>query len=336
MPDAARKFELLRGVRHPSGVDDVRADAELVHAARAGDVAALGALLERHRPALYATALSVLGDPSEAKDAVQDTLLTAVTRLHQLRDPAAAAGWLRATVRNHSLMRLRSRRELPAAELDPAPTGTLQVDEAVEQLAVADWVWTAIDRLPEDQAVTVLLRYFSRHSSYKEIAAVLDVPVGTVRSRLNQAKDRLADELLRTAARAFTDHQALVEARMQWWRAAADELHGHGTGDLYAAGCARDVIVAWPAGCYLARGIDDHRHEVEDSVAAGVRMRVTDVWASRDITIIEGDYLNPRDNPQHCPATHTEIRVHPGGQTTRVLLYFRPHPEEAVLDPASG
>lgn len=61
--------------------DDARADVELVHAARAGDVAALGTLLERHRAALYATALMVLGDPTEANDAVQDTLLTAVARL---------------------------------------------------------------------------------------------------------------------------------------------------------------------------------------------------------------------------------------------------------------
>jgi RNA polymerase sigma-70 factor (ECF subfamily) len=142
--------------------EDTRADAELVHAARAGDVAALGALLERHRAALYATALTVLGDPTDARDVVQDTVLTALARLDQLRDPAAVAGWLHTVARNHSLMRLRAKRELPAADPDPRPTGTLHVEEAIEQLAVADWVWTAIDRLPEDQAVTLMLRYFTR------------------------------------------------------------------------------------------------------------------------------------------------------------------------------
>ena len=68
-------------------------------------------------------------------------------------------------------MRVRARREFPCAEPDPRPAGTLQVEEAIEQLAVADWVWTAIDRLPGDQAVTVMLRYFTRHTSYQEIAA---------------------------------------------------------------------------------------------------------------------------------------------------------------------
>ena len=317
--------------------DDARADVELVHAARSGDVAALGALLERHRAALYATALSVLGDPTEAKDVVQDTFLTAVARLDQLDEPAAVAGWLRAIVRNHSLMRARSKCALPTADPDlPRPKGTLQVEEAIERLAVADWVWSALDRLPDDQAVTVMLRYFSRHGSYQEIAAVLDVPIGTVRSRLNQAKDRLADELLRTAARAHADHQMLVEARAQWWRAATDELHRHGTAELYAADCAPDVIVTWPAGDYRTRGIDDHRHGVEDSVAAGVRMYTTGVWASSEITIVEGSYLNPPDDPRHCPATHTEIRVHDTGRTSRLLLYYRPHEDEGDPEPPTA
>lgn len=296
-----------------------------------GDVAALGALLERHRAALYATALTVLGDPTDARDVVQDTVLTALARLDQLRDPAAVAGWLHTVARNHSLMRLRAKRELPAADPDPRPTGTLHVEETIEQLAVADWVWTAIDRLPEDQAVTLMLRYFTRHASYREIAAVLDVPIGTVRSRLNQAKVRLAGDLLHTAARAYTDHQALVEARAQWWQAATDELHRHGTGEIYATDCAPDVVVAWPAGGYNERGIGDHRRFVENSVAAGVRMHNTDVWVSEDITIVEGDYLNPPDDPHHCPATHTEIRVHREGQVSRLVLYFRPHEEDIDL-----
>lgn len=303
-----------------------------MHAARAGDITALGALLERHRAGLYATALSVLGDPTAAKDAVQDTLLTAVTRFDQLRDPAAVGGWLRAAVRNHSLMHVRRNRELPAADLDPRPSGVPHVDEAIDKIAVADWVWTAIDRLPDDQAAAVVLRYFSRHQSYQEIAAVLDVPVGTVRSRLSQARDQLADGLLQTAARAHTDHEALLETRTQWWRAATDELHRNGTGQLYAADCSPDIVVVWPAGAYLTHGIDDHRNGVEDSVAVGVRVRITDVWASRDLTIVEADYRNPPDDPHHCPATHTEIRIHPGGQTSRLLLYFRPHEDDASID----
>lgn len=330
MQEPVEKFELRRPVWHLPGVrGEPPTDADLVHAARAGDGRALGALLDRHRAGLYACALSILGDPTEAEDAVQDTLLTALARLGQLEEPAAVGGWLRSVVRNACLMRIRARRAIPTADPEPRPGLGLEVEEALDRAAVADWVWTAIGRLPEDQAVAVVLRYFSRATSYQQIAALLGVPVGTVRSRLNQARHRLASELLRTAARVHTDHGALVGERTRWWRAATDELHEHGTADLYAADCAADVLVEEFSTGYHVRGIDDHRRGVEESVAAGVRMRPAAVWASDALTVAEGDYLNPPDDPRHCPATHTEVRIHPAGRTTRLLLYYRSHADLA-------
>jgi hypothetical protein len=64
---------------------------------------------------------------------------------------------------------------------------------------------------------------------------------------------------------------------------------------------------------------------VEDSAAAGVRLHTTGVWASTGITVIEGDYENPPEDPRHCPAAHTEIRIQPRGATRRILLYYQPH-----------
>jgi RNA polymerase sigma-70 factor (ECF subfamily) len=84
------------------------------------------------------------------------------------------------------------------------------------------------------------------------------------------------------------------------------------------------VIVEAPTMAYREIGADDQRRGVEDTVAAGVRLELTNLIASASVTIWEGDYHNPPDNPQHCPATHTEVRLHPAGQTTRLLLYFPP------------
>ena len=69
-------------------------DAALVRAAQAGDIAGLGALLERHRSRLHAIAVSILGHGPQAEDAVQDTFLIALRRIGELRDPAAARAWL--------------------------------------------------------------------------------------------------------------------------------------------------------------------------------------------------------------------------------------------------
>src|SRR5688500_13037675 len=75
-------------------------DTELVRAAQAGDVASLGVLFGRHRAAMYAVALAMLGAGPDAEDAVQDAALIAIGRLSELRDPAAVGAWLCGIVRN--------------------------------------------------------------------------------------------------------------------------------------------------------------------------------------------------------------------------------------------
>ena len=81
--------------------------------------------------------------------------------------------------------------------------------------------------------MTVMLRYFTRRASYDEIAATLGVPVGTVRSRLNQAKSRLADALMQTASAAHLDHDRLADRRRQEWDAIAHEVYTTGSAALY-------------------------------------------------------------------------------------------------------
>lgn len=95
----------------------VSTDTELVRAAQAGDVASLGALFGRHRAAMYAVALSMLGAGPDAEDAVQDAALIAIGRLGDLRDPGAAGAWLRGIVRNVCRALRRRDRWVPAVQL---------------------------------------------------------------------------------------------------------------------------------------------------------------------------------------------------------------------------
>ncbi len=323
MRERSEKFELSCRLRHPGDeMAAVIADADLVNDARAGNPAALAVLLERHRAPLYASALSMLRERDAAQDAVQETFLVALRRLGDLRDPNAAGAWLHTIVRNTCLMDIRrTGRELPT-ETPARPGGIAEVDEALDRLAIGNWLWTALEDLPQELRVTVMLRYFTRTRSYQELAATLGVPVGTVRSRLNQAKTKLADALLETAAEAHTDHARLADQRTREWEATVDEVLTTGSAAHYAADCAQDVLVSAPSLGYRERGVADHRRGVEEAAAAGVHLRLTGVAASRGVTIVEGSYLNPPHDPHHCPATHTEVRIHPEGQTTRLLLYY--------------
>ena len=195
----------------------LRSDADLVAAARQGETEALGSLFRRHRARLHAIALSLVGCSGDADDAVHDTFLTALTRLQELRDPAAVGGWLRTILRNRCLMKLRRRRPQAGPEetervFRDMPDET-RVESLIESRDLRDWVWAALTRLPEQHRATVMLRYFGGFRTYADIAAILGVPIGTVRSRLSDAKVRLSDLLLATAGLPDRDHEKLVAER---------------------------------------------------------------------------------------------------------------------------
>ncbi len=179
-------------------------DAELARAARAGDATALGLLLERHRPRLYAHALNLVGYGHDAHDTVQDTFVIAMRRIGSLRETGQVEGWLHTVLRNVCMDRLRARTDAPEPPELTAPAED-EPEAVIESLALRDWVWTSVGRLSEPLRLVTMLRHFSTCAAYEDIAKVCDVPVGTVRSRLSEARRILADDLLRTAAAAHTD-----------------------------------------------------------------------------------------------------------------------------------
>lgn len=309
--------------------DGAVTDVELVTAARSGDAAGLGVLLERHRPGMRAVALSVLGWGADAEDVVQDAILVALSRLGELRDPTAVGPWLRSITRNAARMRLRAAsREtplaLPAYDL---PTREPTPEDVLNDHMVRDWVWSALEALSEPLQAVVLARYFSTATSYEQIAALCEVPVGTVRSRLNQARGKLGHALQACAANAHSNNADLADRRR---REAEDLLSSAANGQFRATLAAATVPhldFVGPQG-QRARGRDTLTDMMHSDLNAGVSQRLSGVAASRRITILECDLLSPSWNPQHCPpavlwlmTTHNEriekIRLfHPNPMTT--------------------
>jgi RNA polymerase sigma factor (sigma-70 family) len=295
-------------------------DGELARAARSGDTGALGALLMRHQAGMRAVALSLLGRGPDAEDAVQDAALVALRRIGDVRDPEAVGAWLRMIVRNACRTRLRSAHRTRPVD-DPV---LLAVDgnpeRTVEQHAMRDWLWRAIDELSPTLRTAVLLRHFStRVTSYEQISAVCGVPVGTIRSRLSQARTKLAEGLTATADVAYDDVAALAAAsRREAWETLAAAERGE-FASLLAERWSRDVTLfdgRRPVGGsdFLVRGM-------EGDLAAGVRQRVVDVVTSRDTTIWEMDLINPADDPEHCPPAVTWVMSLDGGRVSQLRLF---------------
>ena len=305
-------------------------DAELVRAAKEGDTTSLGLLLERYRAPLYGLALQILGHGWDAQDAVHDTFLLALCKIDQVRDPAAVGGWLHMVLRNVCRMRLREGQgeilsdELPRyaerSSLEPSP------EEAIDRLAMRDWVWTALATLPEVLRVTAMLRYFGSHASYEEISAILGVPVGTVKSRLNQVKVKLAEALLRTAGLAYDEARLLTESQEHYWRVAFDEYNIKRNYEMLASTFSDDPpVLLYSEGtafCGHAFLVDLWEEDLE----AGINMPVKNIIAGKDITIIESDFENPPEDPFHCPPATSMVFFYHHDQIHRVHQYYAPRP----------
>jgi RNA polymerase sigma factor (sigma-70 family) len=300
-------------------------DPALVRAAQGGDIAGLGALLERHRARLHAAAVAMLGHGPRAEDAVHDTFLIALRRIGDLRDPSAARAWLMRILGNVCLAELRRPTVEPTADIGPAgDPGRTPVEEAIDRTAVRDWVWSALGRLPEPLRVAVMLRYFSSANSYDAIAELCGTPVGTVRSRLNAARRRLADELLQTAADAHPDAGRYQQRALATGAAmAAFERTGNRT--LLRDAFDSDLRFT------LADRVERQGLELFASLIAadfedGVRTRPTRVIAGEGVAIIELWLDSPPEQPLHCPPALTQIHFHNGQTTQRIASHYAPRP----------
>lgn len=279
-------------------------DSELVRAAYGGDTSALGLLLARHRAGMYAVALALLGHGQDAEDAVQEAALIALRRIGDLRDPDAVGPWLRMVVRNVSRSRLRRMSAVPVAEPAKAVavdrlTGPPDPAEVLDRHALRDWVWSALESLSPGLRLVTLLRYFTDVTSYEDIAALCATPVGTVRSRLNQARKKLADALLSSADQAHDDAGALTaQHRRLAEEVMASAQHGR-LAPALADWWSPEADVTWPTG--KRTGVDYLPVSIDRDLSDGVRHRLVNVVASREVVIWEDALINPPEDPFHCP-----------------------------------
>lgn len=151
-------------------------------------------LVSAHYEGLYRFALTLTHREQDASDLTQETFYRYATKGSQLRDSSKAKSWLYTTLYRRFLMNRRRQTRFPHAELSEAEDELPVVEaNAVDRLD-AHFVLQALNSIDETYRVALSLFYLSNHS-YKEIAAVLDIPIGTVMSRLSRAKAMLREQL---------------------------------------------------------------------------------------------------------------------------------------------
>jgi len=166
-------------------------EADLVVRAAAGDRAAFGVLVERYAGVARRVARAVLGNPEDADDAAQDAMLSALVKLDQY-DPRRPFGpWLLRIVANAATDRRRRRTVRRVEPLDVGLTaGGPRPDTTAERRALGERLRQALGELPERRRMAVVL-FDVEGYTHAEIAAVLGIPEGTVRSEVFHARRRL-------------------------------------------------------------------------------------------------------------------------------------------------
>jgi len=194
----ARWVFAITGDRRAAEVGGV-STAELITRFQRGQPRTFEALYDRYKDYVYRVAFFVTRNREEAEDAVQETFLDVLKALldYDVNGPARFETWLYRVTLNRTRMRMR-RQSLPSAEWD-------DVEEQLERLPSpsserpetvyldgerASTLWHAVDQLPEEQRAVVMLRY-QQGLAYNEIAAVLGIREGTVKSRLYNAHRKL-------------------------------------------------------------------------------------------------------------------------------------------------
>ncbi|WP_375551983.1 RNA polymerase sigma factor [Rhodophyticola porphyridii] len=166
----------------------------LVARAQAGDRAALAQIADLRGPRLLAHAVRLLGDREMARDVVQEAWVEILRGLPRLRDPVAFPAWATRIVTRRVARQIRRQiasREIMRAAAAELPAAT---PEAGPDAADARAVRGAVAALPPDHAATVALFYLE-DMSVAEVAVALDIPHGTVKSRLMHARLKLREAL---------------------------------------------------------------------------------------------------------------------------------------------
>jgi RNA polymerase sigma-70 factor (ECF subfamily) len=178
-------------------------DEELVRKCRAGDPEAFAALVDRYKHGIYWLVARMAGR-EEAEDLTQEVFVRAYQALPRFRGESSFRTWVFKIARNLSLSALRRRGRRP----DPVsweeegyeqfrllPEGRPDLEEEIERMDLAERVRALLGRLPDSHRTALTLFYLNQ-LKYEEIAAVMEVPLGTVKTLIHRGRSRLRDLLV--------------------------------------------------------------------------------------------------------------------------------------------
>lgn len=188
-----------------SGVNSIERMTE-VHTLRliaeciAGNEAAIERLVREYETGVFRLAVSIVGDPAEANEVMQETFLSALRALPSYQEKKSLKAWLYTIALNHSRSHLRKRKIIERLQSTLTSIFRIEIEkqdspeEAMIQNEKEIAIWRSLNQLDDRHRIVVILRYF-HELQVSEISEILSVSEGTIHSRLHTARERLRDSL---------------------------------------------------------------------------------------------------------------------------------------------
>jgi RNA polymerase sigma-70 factor (ECF subfamily) len=180
-------------------VSEAISDAECVRKLQRGETDAFEILIRRHQKTIFNLVYRMLGDYDEAAEISQEVFLSAYRAIGNFRGDSNFSTWLYRIALNHATTRRKSlntrqQRSVPIDSTEPTSDPHPGPAESMEKKEIRQRVQQALNRLEPEDATVILLRDL-QDVPYEEVARVLEIPIGTVKSRLHRARQALKCEL---------------------------------------------------------------------------------------------------------------------------------------------
>lgn len=311
---------------------NTRLDSDLVLEVKNGNEPVFDILFNRHRAIIYHIALSICGNTPFAEDAVQEAFITAFINIQQLRDPKLFLPWLKRIVMNSCYQILRKEKPYFAYEQIPEKIQLIEtnIEDKLDTLTTRDTLYAALAGLPEHHRFTLMLRYLSDYSSYKQIAEITGVPVGTVRSRLSEGRKQLS---IRWNNHNDADHREF--SNNSYW----NDFYGKVFPQLYTdknylpkllhhteAGMK---IVFTSGKTVYGRNIFEHSFYDDFNHGSSV-ISVNSCISSGNLSVMNLSFKNSAEHPYHCPPSSFLTVLRSKDKLTSIRLFHSTRPEIPV------
>jgi RNA polymerase sigma-70 factor (ECF subfamily) len=294
----------------------------LVRSACDGDQQAWKYLHQSCHANLLSIAFRICGNTQAAKESVQDTFLLAYLHLIKLKEPRSFYGWIEKICINccYRAARVHQHVSIESIPCESEIWWEDELDRKFEEISRRVQIFDGLANLSDTLRSPLLLRYFTSYNSYDDIALILGIPVGTVRSRLNQGRQNMSD-YWQPDKSINANHLKSAEVWNGFYLETLLNVHNSlASRNRFFNHLSTDIRFYFTSGKVQSGRIVIQK-EIEEDLLYGSGFGEAEIISSGDLTVVEIKNINSMEYPYRCPESSVVVMHRVKGNVVKVNLH---------------